>query len=237
MKTMTLEKILQSQGIGTRNECRALIHAGEVSVGGKVVDDSRADFEPEGLEFTVAGKPWRYRRHIYIALNKPEGYECSRQPSHHLGVLLLLPHEFLRRGVQPVGRLDHDTTGLLLLSDDGQFIHRLSSPKYHVPKVYRATTADPVDSTQVRLLLAGVLLKDESSPLAALECRQLGLHEIEITLAEGKYHQVKRMLAAAGNHCESLHRVAIGGLRLEALELSPGRWRYLDEDELSGIHR
>ena len=134
MKTLSLDRILQSQGFGSRRDCRLLIAAGEVGVAGAAVTDFARTFATAGLDFTVFDEPWTYREHLYLALNKPPNYECSRKPSHHPGVLRLLPDEFRRRDIQPVGRLDHDTTGLLLLSDDGAFIHAQSSPKRHVPK-------------------------------------------------------------------------------------------------------
>lgn len=228
MGKMTLDRILQSQGFGTRKYCRQLIEDGEVFIAGTAVSDYRASFETDGLRFSVFDDEWEYRQHVYIALNKPPGIECSRKPSHHPGVMTLLPEQFSWRGVQPVGRLDHDTTGLLLLSDDGAFIHAQSSPRRHVPKLYHATTAEPVSDALVQQLLAGVQLHDEPAPLAALSCRQVGQHDIEIVLEQGKYHQVKRMLAATGNHCAALQRIAVGGLRLEDLGLELGEWCYLE---------
>jgi 16S rRNA pseudouridine516 synthase len=228
MGKMTLDRILQSQGFGTRKYCRQLIEDGEVAVGGETVTNYRASFETEGLVLSVFDEEWAYREHVYIALNKPPDIECSRKPSHHPGVLTLLPEQFTWREVQPVGRLDHDTTGLLLLSDDGAFIHAQSSPRRHVPKLYRATTDSPVTEALVNQLLSGVQLHDEPAPLAALSCRKVDEHEIEIVLEQGKYHQVKRMLAAAGNHCTALRRIAIGGLTLEDLGLEEGEWCYLE---------
>ncbi|MDH4215638.1 MAG: pseudouridine synthase, partial [Gallionella sp.] len=134
---------------------------------------------------------------------------------------------------QPVGRLDHDTTGLLLMSDDGPFIHKQSSPKHHVPKVYVATTHDPVTPELAAQLLAGVKLHDEPAPLAAVTCRIVDSHRIELVLEQGKYHQVKRMLAAAGNHCVALRRTQIGMLKLDELGLAEGEWCYLDEGQLA----
>jgi len=233
MSSLPLERILQSQGFGTRKGCRELIEAGEVSIGGEIVTDSRAPIETDGLEFSVFGEPHRYRAHLYVALNKPPDYECSRKPSSHRGVLSLLPEQFRQRNVQPVGRLDHDTTGLLLMSDDGAFIHHQSSPKRHIPKVYVATTHDPVTPQLVEWLLGGVKLHDEPAPLAAVTCRMLDTHQLEIVLEQGKYHQVKRMLAAAGNHCAALRRSQIGGLKLDALGLAEGEWCYLDEGQLA----
>ncbi|MBI4985929.1 MAG: 16S rRNA pseudouridine(516) synthase [Rhodocyclales bacterium] len=232
MSKKTLDRILQSQGFGTRNHCRELIRAGEVRVGGETATDFAATFETDGMAFEVLGELWIFRAHVYVALNKPPNFECSRKPSHHPGILTLLPEQFRWRDVQPVGRLDHDTTGLLLLSDDGAFIHAQSSPKRHVPKVYVATTHAPVTVELLTKLRGGVKLDDEPAPLTA-QTRQLDAQRLEIVLEQGKYHQVKRMLVAAGNHCVALRRVAVGALTLDALGLAEGAWCYLDPRQLS----
>jgi len=232
-KKMTLDKLLQTQGFGTRKACQQMIIEGQVSLSGEVVTEYDDYLEPESLALSVKGQQWICREHIYLVLNKPANYECSRKPSHHPGVLTLLPPLFLSRNVQPVGRLDHDTTGMLLLSDDGVFIHRQSSPKHHVPKTYVATTHEPVTAELIAQLRAGVKLTDEPAALAALSCRQLDSHRLEIVLDQGKYHQVKRMLAAEGHHCDALMRTAIGRLRLDALDLQQGAWRFLDESQLA----
>jgi 16S rRNA pseudouridine516 synthase len=232
MTKLSLDRVLQSQGFGTRKYCRALIEDGDVVIGGLVHDNYKTPVETAGLVLTVFDEEWVYREHVYIALNKPKNTECSRKPSHHPGVLTLLPEQFTWREVQPVGRLDHDTTGLLLLSDDGPFIHAQSSPKRHVPKVYQANTQEPVTQELIDRLLAGVQLHDEPAPLAALHCVRRSEHELEIVLEQGKYHQVKRMLAAADNHCTALHRSQIGGLTLDALGLGEGEWCYLDQAQL-----
>jgi 16S rRNA pseudouridine516 synthase len=202
-------------------------------VNGEAADDYKAAYETAGLRFAVDGEEWAYRERVYIAMNKPANIECSRKPSHHASVLSLLPEQFELRDVQPVGRLDHDTTGLLLLSDDGAFIHAQSHPKRHVPKIYRAVTARPVEPELVSLLLSGVQLVDEPAPLAATHCVKISDNELEIILEQGKYHQVKRMLAAAGNHCAALRRVAIGKLTLDSLGLAEGEWTYLEADRLA----
>jgi len=233
MTKLSLDRILQSQGFGSRKWCRKLIEDGEVSIAGTAITDFRQVFEMQGLSFTLFEEEWEVREQVYIALNKPPAIECSRKPSHHPGVLTILPEQFTWRDVQPVGRLDHDTTGLLLLSDDGAFIHAQSSPKRHVPKLYLATTAEPVTQALVDELLAGVKLHDEPAPLAALFCRQVAEHQLEIVLEQGKYHQVKRMLAAAGNHCAALQRTAIGKLSLTSLELEPGEWCFLEPEQLA----
>jgi 16S rRNA pseudouridine516 synthase len=235
MSKLTLDRILQSQGFGARKWCRELVEAGDVSIEGAAVHDYRTTFETSALVFSVYDEEWLYREHVYIALNKPTDYECSRKPSHHPGVLSLLPEQFSHRDVQPVGRLDHDTTGLLLMSDDGAFIHAQSSPKSHIPKVYVASTHDPVTPELVTKLLGGVKLNDEPAPLAALVCNRLDEHQLEIVLEQGKYHQVKRMLAAAGNHCVALNRVQIGQLTLDALGLEPGEWCYLSDEQMAQL--
>lgn len=233
MPKLSLDRILQSQGVGTRKWCRQLIADGEVLIDGTAVTDYRSVFETDDLQFTLFGESWRFRTHVHIALNKPANIECSRKPSHHPGVMSLLPEEFEWRGVQAIGRLDHDTTGLLLLTDDGAFNHAMSSPKRHVPKRYLATTADPVTPALIDQLLGGVQLHDEPAPLAALTCVQVGEKQMEIVLEQGKYHQVKRMLAAAGNHCAALQRIAIGELQLAALGLAEGEWCHLEPEQLA----
>jgi 16S rRNA pseudouridine516 synthase len=233
MTKRSLDRILQSQGFGTRSFCRQLIRQGEVIIDEVVVDDERAEFETDGLIFSLFDETWVYREQVYIALNKPSGIECSRRPSHHPSVMTLLPDEFREREVQAIGRLDHDTTGLLLLTDDGAFNHRMSSPKHHVPKRYLATTAEPISATLIDALRKGVQLHDEPEPLFAIECVQVAERQLEIVLAQGKYHQVKRMLAAAGNHCAALQRISIGQLSLASLELAEGEWCYLEENHLT----
>jgi 16S rRNA pseudouridine516 synthase len=228
MSKLSLDRILQSQGFGTRKYCRGLIEDGEIVINGAPHTDYKTAIDTDGLVMTIFDEEWVYREHVYIALHKPVNVECSRKPSHHPGVLTLLPEQFTWRDVQPVGRLDHDTTGMLLMSDDGPFIHTQSSPKRHIPKIYQATTQDAVTPELIAQLLSGVKLHDEPAPLAALSCVQRGDRQLEIVLEQGKYHQVKRMLAAAGNHCSALHRSAIGQLTLESLGLAEGEWCYLD---------
>ncbi|MEJ0002963.1 MAG: 16S rRNA pseudouridine(516) synthase [Pararobbsia sp.] len=232
---MIFERLLHSQGFGTRRQCRALIERGAVAIGGKVIDDPDAELTPDGLVFTVDGELWAYREHAYLMLHKPGGFECSRDPQHHASVFSLLPRPLVERNIQCVGRLDQDTTGLLLLSDDGAFVHQNTSPKRKVPKRYRVATARPIDDAQLEALRAGVLLRDEAQPLAALAAERDGPATLLLTIQEGKYHQVKRMVAAAGNHVEALHREAIGALTLPGT-LAPGQWRWLGNEDLSALH-
>lgn len=229
---MELERILQRQGFGTRKGCRALIRSGRVAVNGEVCDNPFADIGTAGLTLTIDEIAWPYREFATVMLHKPAHYECSRRPVHHPGILSLLPAPFIERGLQPIGRLDEDTTGLILLTDDGQLNHQLSSPKKKVPKVYLATTKHPIDTAQIDTLLAGVVLLDDPEPVRAAACEAVEECLLRLTITEGKYHQVKRMVAAAGNRVEALHRVALGNLTLPA-DLKPGEWRWLDDADLA----
>ncbi|SAK39379.1 ribosomal small subunit pseudouridine synthase A [Caballeronia temeraria] len=232
---MDLETLLFSQGFGSRRQCRGIVSEGRVRIAGVVRDDPRADIPvAANLEFEVDDHLWTYREKAYIALNKPAGYECSRDPQHHLSIFHLLPPQLAERGVQAVGRLDQDTTGLLLLSDDGAFVHAFTSPKRKVPKVYLATVRHPLDDLQLAKLRDGVLLHGESKPSAALAAEQRDERLLELTVLEGKYHQVKRMVAAAGNRVEKLHRERVGGYALPAT-LGEGAWRWLDEADLAAL--
>ncbi|WP_250491901.1 16S rRNA pseudouridine(516) synthase [Caballeronia sp. GAWG1-1] len=232
---MDLETLLFSQGFGSRRQCRGLVAEGRVSIGGDVCADPHASISlTPSPEFEVDGHAWTYREKAYIALNKPPGYECSRDPQHHLSIFHLLPPQLIERGVQPVGRLDQDTTGLLLLSDDGAFVHAFTSPKRKVPKLYLATTRHPIDDAQLARLVEGVLLHGETKPSAALAATRRDEHLLELTVQEGKYHQVKRMVAAAGNRVEKLHRERVGGYALPE-SLAEGAWRWLDETDLAAL--
>ena len=238
LKPMRLEDILFSQGFGTRRVCAGLIQQGHVTVQGQLQTDAGEFYAPEGLEFTVQGTAWTFHEKAYVLLNKPAGTECSQKPSTWPSIYTLLPAPLRQRpqkaavqGVQAVGRLDQDTTGLLLLTDDGAFIHRMSSPKHHVPKVYEVTTKHPVTDEMVQRLLAGVVLDDDPKPVKAAACEAVSELHLKLTLTEGKYHQVKRMVAAVGNRVEGLHRSQIGGLVLG--DLAPGQWRFLTAEDLA----
>jgi 16S rRNA pseudouridine516 synthase len=231
---MHLERILHKHGFGTRKACRAIIRRQRVSVAGQIVEDPFADFPTDGLVFTVDGVDWPFMESASLMLHKPAGYECSRKPQHHPSVLELLPLPLRERDVQPIGRLDEDTTGLLLITDDGQLNHVLSSARRKVPKVYLATTKHPVTEEQRAQLLAGVLLNDEPAPIAAAACEIAAECRLRLTLTEGKYHQVKRMVAAVGNRVETLHREAMGDLCLPE-DLAPGKWRWLSAVDLQKL--
>jgi len=236
-----LQDVLYSQGFGTRRVCAGLIQRGLVEVDGTVPTEAVLDVQPQGLQFKVQGQPWEYHERAYVLLNKPAGTECSQKPSAWPSIYTLLPAPLRQRpqkgavqGVQAVGRLDQDTTGLLLLTDDGQFIHRMGSPRHHVPKVYEATVKHALDARQVERLLQGVVLDDDPVPVAAAACEAVAPHHLRLTLTEGKYHQVKRMVAAVGNRVEALHRSRIGSLELPA-DLVPGQWRWLTTQEVASL--
>ena len=245
---MQLQEILFSQGFGTRRVCAGLIQQGLVQV--YASDDvavpvpcvqAATEFVAAGLRFRVQGVDWPYFEKAYVMLHKPAATECSQKPSTYPSIYTLLPSPLRLRpqkaavqGVQAVGRLDQDTTGLLLLTDDGKFIHRMSSPRHHVPKVYEVTVKHPLNERQVQKLLDGVVLDDDPKPVRAAACEAIGEHHLRLTLTEGKYHQVKRMVAAVSNRVEGLHRSRIGALQLPD-DLAPGQWRWLSEADLALI--
>lgn len=227
---MFLEKMLQSQGFGSRKHCQQLIKNGAIAVQGEVITNTKHKLNLKNLSFSVYGESFDYREKVYIALNKPQDYECSHQATHHFSVFDLFDNVLMNRGLQCVGRLDQDTSGLLLLTDDGQFLQALTHPKKHVAKIYRMQTADPVTEQQIQQLRQGVELRNESGVFAATEVIQHAENELQLTIHQGVYHQVKRMLAAVGNKVERLHRQQIGALALP--ELEQGKWIYLTDQQV-----
>ena len=230
-KTLPLERIICNQGFGVRKLCRIMIANGDVTVNGTLCDDPNAEFSLENLSYTVKGEAWDYKEKSYLMMHKPSHYECSHKTQHHPTIYSLLPYPLVERGVQCIGRLDEDTTGLILISDDGQFIHKMSSPKHKVPKIYEVTCKHAVSEANIQALLGGVKLIDEDETIAALDVKQVTQNVIHMTLAEGKYHQVKRMIAAIANRVEGLKRIQIGELTLLA-DLKVGEWRWLKTEEL-----
>ena len=226
-----LAQIVFAQGFGARRDCDGLVSHGLVQVRGEVVDDPYAVFPVDGLEMVIDGQPWIAHVRALIVLNKPAGYECSLKPGAWPGVHNLLPVPLRRRGLQPVGRLDQDTTGLLLMTDDGALLHKLTAPKHHVPKVYEVTCKHPVTQDMCDKLTSGVVLDDDPMPVQADAAELVGEGEtlhLRLTLLQGKYHQVKRMVAAVGNRVEGLHRSQIGRLTVPD-DLAPGQWRWIDD--------
>ena len=231
-KPLSLEKILFSQGFGTRRYCSDLVYAELVKVNGVLAEDPEERTVPENLLLNIDGKDWEFHDKAYIAFNKPLNYECSHKTTHHPSVYSLLPKPFVERGLQCVGRLDYDTTGLLLISDDGQFIHKMTTPKKNIGKVYEITTPDPITQKQIDHLLSGVVLDDDPKPCFATACQQLSEHCLAMTIVEGRYHQVKRMMAAVGNHVAKLHRTEIGQYAMP-VDLAEGEWRWLYPNDLA----
>ncbi|MES3032570.1 MAG: pseudouridine synthase [Gemmatimonadota bacterium] len=232
---MALIKYLANLGYGTRREVMALLEARRVRH-----DDGRVAREGDTWRhdtLRVDGESLDPAPGAVILLHKPTGYTCSTRDLPPL-VYDLLPPRFLRRSpvIAPVGRLDRDTSGLLLLTDDGALNHRLTSPRRHVPKRYHATLASPLRGDEVATFAGGALrLAGESDALAPVEMRTLSPVAVELTLTEGRYHQVRRMFAAVGNHVVTLQRVAMGALELG--DLTPGAWRTVSDEERALLTR
>lgn len=234
-KKERLDKILSSQNIGTRREVGNIIRAGRVSVNGEVVrkPDSKADTETDSI--ALDGTLLTVKRHLYLMMNKPGGVlSASRAPSAQT-VVDLLPREWQRRGIFPAGRLDKDTEGLLILTDDGDFAHRMLAPKSHVTKWYEARLASPVTAADETAFRSGVELSDRTCLPAELSVLQDGANPLALVkIREGKYHQVKRMFLARGNCVLALKRVRIGNLELDP-NLGAGETRELNQNELEAI--
>ena len=201
-----------------------------MQVRGETVEHPDDEVVLEGLELVVDGHTWPWRAKALVMLNKPTGHECSLKPRHHPSVMSLLPMPLRMRGIQPVGRLDEDTTGLLLLTDDGELNHRLTSPKWHAPKTYRVGCRHPLTPAALEQLRAGVVLEDDPQPVQALATELENETTLLLTIGEGRYHQVKRMLAAVSNRVETLQRISMGPLELDP-NLALGQWRWLTPEE------
>lgn len=227
LAAMKVVRLLFSQGFGTRRECARLCRDGRVRIGGRVVERDDDEVDDATSIFEVDGVEWPVRTPALLMLHKPAGHECSRDPREHPSVLSLLPLQLRQRGVQPVGRLDVDATGLLMLTDDGALLHRLTSPRHKVAKVYEVTTKHPLTEPQLQALRTGVRLHGETADVHAEAAEPTGDRSLRLTLSQGKYHQVKRMVAAAGNRVEGLHRSAFGSWVLPD-DLAPGAWRWVD---------
>lgn len=231
-----LDKLLSSTGRWSRKEVKTLVSQGRVWVDGRAAAGPEEKVDPVNAVFAVDGQIMDCAPFVYVMLNKPAGVLSATEDRNQATVLDLLPQELKRRGLFPVGRLDKDTTGLLLLTDDGALAHRLLSPKSHVPKVYLAHIEGRVDQGDIDALAAGMVLAD------GLRCLPAGLEPLGegniclVTLQEGKYHQVKRMLAARGKPVRTLHRQSMGPLTLDE-ELQPGKWRFLTPVERAELQR
>lgn len=226
---MRLDKYLAHASGVSRKQVKLWIKAKRVRVDGQVVGDAGLAVSDRAL-VCLDGEPMRVAGPRYIMLHKPSGTVSTAEHADARSVFVLLPAD-QRKGLHVVGRLDLDTTGLLLMSDDGQWSHRITAPVSHCPKIYRVTLCDPLKAVEIEQLLDGVQLNDEKQLLRARAVEQLSECTVDLTLAEGRYHQVKRMFAAVGHHVAGLHRLQIGALALDA-SLAPGQWRHLSEAEV-----
>ena len=224
-----LDKFVSSQGNMTRKEAGKLIRAGAVTVNGEQRKDPAGKVDPAGDEVRVEGRRLTYQKHVTLMMNKPAGVLSATEDKRCPTVLDLLPPEYGRRGLFPAGRLDKDTTGLLLLTNDGDFAHRVISPKHNVVKTYLATTTFPVDSEDVAAFHEGLTLADGTKCLPAV-LEPLGGCVCRVLVREGKYHQVKRMLASRGKNVVQLRRLAIGQLWIDQ-GLGEGGYRELRQFE------
>ena len=226
---MRLVKLIANLGYGSRKEVQWLFREGRITnAAGEVL---YADDSLDHDDVRVDGQPLDPAPGLLLMLHKPTGYTCSTRDAGRLVYDLLPPRFRLRQPVlSTVGRLDRDTSGLLLFTDDGQLLHRIISPKAKLPKVYVATLAEDLRGGEAALFASGtLLLEGEKAPLLPAELEVLGARSARLTLHEGRYHQVRRMFAAAGNHVVTLHRERIGGLGLDGLP--PGEWRPLGDDD------
>ncbi len=226
-----LDKILASQGAFSRSEARQLVRGGRVRVNGVPAKAADEKADPQSDQITVDGEPFIYRKYVYIMLNKPQGVVSASESPGDVTVIDLIPPVLKRPGLFPAGRLDKDTTGFVLVTDDGAFAHEILSPKKHVEKTYVAQLARRIPAEEQKRFEQGVTLADgyECLPAAIRELNDDGTL-VEIRLREGKYHQIKRMAAACGSHVTALHRVAMGALTLDE-SLAPGECRLLTEKE------
>lgn len=232
-----IDKIVSNQCNITRSEVKKLLKKGQVVANGQVVKDAKTKFDTDTVKVVVEGRSIEYKKHIYLMLNKPKGVVSATNDKSLKTVVDLVPDEFKRDGLFPAGRLDFDTTGFVLITDDGEFAHRILSPKRHVDKTYVATLEKPIDDESIQRLEKGIVLKDGTQ---CLRCKAKIISTspktvVEIVIHEGKYHQVKRMFAATGNKVIELNRTKIGNLELDKnLELSDVR--EINEEELKLIY-
>lgn len=231
---MRIDRFLSECGLASRKEAARAAKSGGITVNGAVERDSSRHIDPERDAVCFLGRAVEYRKFVYILLNKPEGYVSATEDKQHPFVTELLPEEYRKMGLFPVGRLDKDTLGLMLLTNDGQNAHRLLSPRHHVEKEYRFTCKVPLCAEAERIFAEGITLADgyecKSALLLADKDRMGGC----ITLTEGKYHQIKRMLGAIDNRILTLERIRFSSITLPKT-LARGQWRHLTEDEITAL--
>ena len=225
-KRDTVEARLFQLGLGTRKECRNLVRGAMVRLDGEVCKDAYAEYPTDCKLLEVNDEEISQNTEIYAVLHKPVGYECSHQPLHHPSVYELVPGRWSNMGVQSCGRLDVDTSGVLVFSNMGPFVHQLESPRKEINKTYEFHTEEPLNKTQFGSLRGGVNLRGEKGVFKPVSIEQLEDGWIRMQIREGKYHQVKRMVAAVKGKLENLRRIAIGDLALTP-DWEPGTWREL----------
>lgn len=225
-----LDKILSNMGIGSRKEVKALVKAGEVFADGVQVSDPGLQIDPDITVISVCGQKLEYKKYIYLMLNKPAGFVSATEDKRMRTVAELVPGELAHYEPFPVGRLDIDTEGLLIMTNDGQLAHKLLSPKHRVPKVYYAQLNKEAEQEDIDAFKKGVVLDDGYVTLPA-DLEIIGRGETLVTICEGKYHQVKRMFQAVGKEVIYLKRLSMGGLKLDE-DLEIGGIRELTEEEL-----
>ena len=231
---MRIDKLLSDMGLATRSEARAACKSGQILVDGKAVKDSSCHVDPARQSITFRGREISYRKHTYVMLNKPEGYVSATEDSKLPVVTELLDTELRKMELFPVGRLDKDTTGLMILTNNGPLAHRVLSPKHHVPKVYRFTAAEPMADGVEEKFRDGVTLADGyecKSAIIVLNDDRMGGF---ITLTEGKYHQIKRMVASTHNRVVTLERISFGEIELDR-SLARGEYRLLTDSEIATL--
>jgi 16S rRNA pseudouridine516 synthase len=229
-----LDQLLANLGYCSRREARAWIYAGRVTVCGKLVDDFGC--KAYASDVLIDGEPLDHPDGLLLLLHKPVGLVCSHEAREGPNVYGLFPERWRQRNPQitTIGRLDKDTSGLILVTDQSELVHRLTSPKHKVPKIYRATVSRDLSPELIPLFAGGTLvLPDEDTPCAPAELKIITPREAELTLTEGRYHQVRRMLASQGNEVLTLHRVTFGSLELA--DLPAGQWRHLPLDSFSKL--
>lgn len=225
---MRLDKFISMLGKATRSEAGKLIRTGKATVNGIVQKAPDYKIDPDNDLVTLLGEALTYKKYTYIMLNKPEGYVSATEDPNEKTVLDLVSVEDRRRGLFPCGRLDKNTLGLVILTNDGEGAHRVLSPRHHVSKVYKFISRDPVCENDVKLLEAGVDIGGYLTKPCKI--KMVSENEGEITLTEGKYHQIKRMLEAVGNKITYLERISFGSIALDPA-LKRGEWRYLTPNE------
>lgn len=234
-----LDKVLSNLGYGSRKEVKELIKDGRIEIDGKLAKDSNIKIDPEKCEIKVSGEIVNYRKYIYLMMNKPDGVVSATYDKYDETVIDLIDEEYKAFDPFPVGRLDKDTVGLLILTNDGELNHRLISPKYHVDKIYYAEIDKKVDERDVKAFEKGVVLDDGYKCMSAkLEILEAGEHgsEVKITIQEGKFHQVKRMFNSVGKNVVFLKRIKFGLIELDE-NLQEGEYKELSNEEINVLKR